>query len=87
VELFSADLTGVPDLGSAGKAKVYVTPEARKVAERTSENADEMLGRCFWRFLHLKYKSGELRGDCEFTIGAREASQLIEELKEMDSKS
>jgi|ERR1700739_140134 len=68
--------------GSTTQIHVHIHPEARRAAEEGSGDSEEMVKSCVWRFIYLKSKSNEVKGDVvEFTIDEPTILELMNDLR------
>ncbi len=68
--------------GSTTQIHVHIHPEARRAVEEQSGDSEEMVKGCVWRFIYLKSKSNEVKGNAvEFTIDEPTILELINDLR------
>jgi|SRR6185312_1172599 hypothetical protein len=81
--------------GTATEIRVHISPGARKAAEQATDDSEELIKGCVWRFIYLKCRSNEikaeivewtseLQGDVvEFTIDEATMMELIDDLRKI----
>jgi hypothetical protein len=61
---------------------VHISPEVRRSAAEESGDPEEMIKGCVWRFIWLKQKTNEVKGDVvNFTIRERDFVELLSDLR------
>jgi hypothetical protein len=66
--------------GTNTEIRVEFDDEATSEAARWSRPGEDMISKCFWRFVHEHWD--EVRGACvSFTVGKREVQGLIARLR------